>query len=80
MPRTNKWERKEKGVIYMRRTHVWMRDGVLPLNRERLKTRSTVKTQVSQVGQAAFLFSSEKFLLAPQANATPLALSTLSKA
>lgn len=54
----------------MRWTHVWMRDGILPLDRERLKTTSTVKTQVSQVGQAGFLFSSEKLLLAPWANAT----------
>lgn len=27
----------------MRWTHVWMRDGILPLNRERLETTSTVK-------------------------------------
>lgn len=60
----------------MRWTHVWMRDGVLPLNRERLKTTSTVKTRVSQVGQAAYLFSSENLLLPPQANATHIAFNT----
>lgn len=60
----------------MRRTHVWMRDGVLPLNRECLKTRRTVKTRVSQAGQAAFLFSSEHLLLAPQAKATCIAFNT----
>lgn len=54
----------------MRWTHVWMRDGILPLDRERLKTTSTVKAQVSQVGQAGFLFSSETLLLATQANVT----------
>lgn len=54
----------------MRWTHVWMRDGILPLDRERLKTTSTVKAQVSQAGQAEFLFSSETLLLAPQANVT----------
>jgi len=75
LPRTNKREKKKKGVIYVRWTHVWMRDGVLPLNRERLKTTSTVKAQVSQVGQAPFLFSSEKLLLAPQANPTSTAFS-----
>lgn len=65
LPRTNKRERNKKGVIYMCWTHVWMRDGVLPLNRERLETTSTIKTWVSQMGQAAFLFSSEKLLMAP---------------
>lgn len=74
LPRTNKRERNKKGVIYMCWTHVWMRDGILPLNRECLKT-STVKTQVSQEGQAVFLFSSEKLLLAPQANTTHFASS-----
>lgn len=46
-------------------THVWMRDGILPLNREGLETTSTIKTWVSQMGQAALLFSSEKLLMAP---------------
>lgn len=46
-------------------THVWMRDGILPLNRERLQTTSIVKAQVSQVGQAAFLLSSEKLPMSP---------------
>lgn len=46
-------------------THVWMRDGILPLNRERLQTTSTVKARVSQVGQAAFLLSSEKLPISP---------------
>lgn len=60
-------------------THVWMRDGILPLNRECLETTSTVKTQVSQVGQAAFLFSSEKLPMPPQ-QMPPALLSTLSEA
>lgn len=63
LPRTNKRERSKKGIIYMCWTHVWMRDGILPLNRECLGTTNTVKTRVSQVGQAAFLFSSQMLLM-----------------
>lgn len=77
LPRTNKRERNKKGVIYMCWTHVWMRDGILPLNRERLETTSTVKARVSQVGQAAFLLSSEKLPMPyPPANATCIAFHT----
>lgn len=65
LPGTNERERKKKGVIYMRWTHVWMRDGILPLNCKRLETRSTVKIRVSRVGWSPFLLASETLLLSP---------------
>lgn len=65
LPGTNERERKKKGVIYMRWTHVWMRDGILPLNCKRLETRSTVKIRVSRVGRSPFLLASETLLLSP---------------
>lgn len=65
LPRTNERERKKKGVIYMRWTHVWMWDGILPLNCKRLETRSTVKIRVSQVGRSPFPLASKSLPLSP---------------
>lgn len=60
----------------MRWTHVWMRDGILPLNCKRLETRSTVKTRVSRVGQSPFPLASESVPLSPHENTTNIALSS----